>query len=65
MITLVLLFAWESEGINVTTLDQGEYNYRNRIYCYVGVACITILYAVVMPMLGLAGVKIPSKAVSQ
>lgn len=63
MIVITLLFVWESEGVKISSLDQDEYNYRNRVYYFVGVACITIMYAIVMTILGVAGVIIPSKAV--
>lgn len=60
----MLLFVWESEGVKITSLNQEDYNYRNKVFYYVGVACITIMYSVVMTILGCSGVKIPSKAVS-
>ena len=60
----MLLFVWESEGVKITSLNQEDYNYRNKVFYYVGVACITIMYSVVMTVLGCGGVKIPSKAVS-
>ena len=64
MITIGLLSSWESEGVKITSLNQEEYNYRNRIYYFVGVSCITVLYSVAMTTLGFMGIKVPSKAVS-
>lgn len=63
-ISIVLLFVWESNGVKITTLNQHEYNYRNYLFYFVGVVCISILYAVTMTTLGFAGVRLPSKAVT-
>ena len=57
MITIGLLSSWESEGVKITSLNQEEYNYRNRIYYFVGVSCITVLYSVAMTTLGFMGIK--------
>ena len=65
VITLTLLFSWESKDVKITTLDQEEYNHRNKVYYFVGVACGTIVYAIIMTTLGLLRIRIPPKAVRQ
>ena len=62
---ILLLFLWESEGVKIMSLHQEEYNYRNKVFYFVGVACLTVLYAVTMTTLGFTGIKIPPKAVSK
>lgn len=64
VVMILLLFLWESEGVKITSLHQEEYNYRNKVFYFVGVACLTILYAVTMTTLGFTGVKIPPKALT-
>ncbi|XP_019861968.1 PREDICTED: uncharacterized protein LOC109590504 [Amphimedon queenslandica] len=63
-ISIILIFTWESEGIRVTTIRQDDYNYRNYFFYYICVLSTSVLYSVILMILGWTGVRLPSKAVT-
>lgn len=65
LILLGLMLSWESEGIRIFDLNDSvnHINYRNPIYCYLAVAFLTVMYSVVMAILGCGGFDIPPSVV--
>ena len=64
---VVLVFLWHSEGVSILdpSMSEGSYSFRNRFIGYVAVACISVLYSVVMTTLGMGGLNIPPSLVSR
>ena len=80
MVAVGLLFSWKDQGVsiaNLTTLpwcdetspiamdtetDLGVF--RNKLYCYVGLALLSVFYAFLLTSLGLSGVRLPAGLVS-
>lgn len=54
------MLSWESEGITIFDLNDNvnQINYRNPIYCYLGIAILTVLYSVFMTIFGCGGFNI-------
>lgn len=66
VILLALMLSWESEGVRIFDLNDSvnHVNYRNPIYCYLAVAILTVVFAIVMTVLGGGGFDIPPLLVS-
>jgi hypothetical protein len=62
LIIVVLVFVWDSEGVRITTFNQGDYNYRDGLFYFIGVDIFTIIYSIAMTTLGVTGINIPPKA---
>ena len=56
---IILVFVWTSEGETILTLNTEDKNYRNEVYYYIALACVTVVYAAAMMVLGCAGLRIP------
>ncbi len=61
---LVLVCLWKSEGVTVADLNLGSYNFRNRLYLFVGLSILSFFYSIAMATLGLGGFKLPPNMVS-
>lgn len=64
MILLVLMFEWQSEGINITNLNRETIDYRNYLYIYLGIAFLTIFYSIAMTIVGFAKLQVPATMVN-
>ena len=63
---VVLVFLWRSRGVTILdpNMNQGSYSFRDHFIGYIAVACVSILYSVVMTTLGMGGLNIPPILVS-
>lgn len=63
------MFVWKSAGINVTNLvtvgaTQGFDSYRSEVYSFIGLSILSVVYCVVMLLIGLCRVKLRAFVVS-
>lgn len=60
------MLSWESESTRIFDFSDSvnHINYRGPIYCYLGVAFLTVIYSIAMTVLGCGGFDIPPLMVS-
>eukprot|EP00731_Ephydatia_muelleri_P010674 Em0005g1260a len=68
-ITIILMFLWKSADINVANLvtmgaTQGFDSYRSEVYCFIGLSVLSVVYSVIMVLIGLCRVKLRAFAIT-
>lgn len=63
------MFLWKSADINVANLvtmgaTQGFDSYRSEVYCFIGLSVLSVVYSIIMVLIGLCRVKLRAFAVS-